>query len=290
MPPRPSSPFSRSVTNRTAQSIARRRMAGGKNGSAARTTPSRYLKNRPQAERYGPANPVADLRGPGAEQFLHVHAAPVAGARAQRHQHHQRHDHRARPVRHLVQVERKPVRQQHDFDRHARHGVPGHLAVQRQLRAGEHVGPFRPAGGQDGLPRPRHVRRVGGIADHLQREIGFHAGREVEGAIVEQRPAAMRALDRAQIHGDLALQVRVHAVEEMLQQHVFGRDGGVGLELEHPVPVRLLPAQQSVARAVDSVRKLARRCGASRISLGKATAPSSVRRRPGSQRRRRSRS
>ncbi len=54
MPPSPSSPFSRSVTKCTDQSIARRRTAAGKNGSAARTIPSRCLKNRPQAERNGP--------------------------------------------------------------------------------------------------------------------------------------------------------------------------------------------------------------------------------------------
>ena len=46
------------------------------------------------------------------------------------------------------------------------------------------------------------------VADHLQREIGLHAGADVEVAVVEQRPAAVRALDAAQIDGDLALRAR----------------------------------------------------------------------------------
>ena len=54
----------------------------------------------------------------------------------------------------------------------------------------------------------------------------------------------------AQIDADLRFQRRIDAVEEMLQQHVFGRDGGVGLQLEHPVPVRvLLPRQRRRRRA-----------------------------------------
>ena len=46
----------------------------------------------------------------------------------------------------------------------------------------------------DRLARPHHVRRIDGIADHLQREIGLHAGAHVERAVLHQRPAAMRAL------------------------------------------------------------------------------------------------
>ena len=60
---------------------------------------------------------------------------------------------------------------------------------------------------QDRLARPRHVRRVDRIADHLEREIGLHAGAHVEGAVVEQRPAAVLALDAAQIDGDLGFEL-----------------------------------------------------------------------------------
>ena len=50
MAPRPSSPFSRSVTKLTAFSIARCRRFAGKNGSIFRTNPSRSVKARDTSE------------------------------------------------------------------------------------------------------------------------------------------------------------------------------------------------------------------------------------------------
>ena len=75
-------------------------------------------------------------------------------------QHEQRHEDGARPVGDLGEVEREPARQQHDLDRHHRHGAPGHLAEQRQQDAGEDVAARRAAARQDRLAGARHVRRV----------------------------------------------------------------------------------------------------------------------------------
>ncbi len=62
----------------------------------------------------------------------------------------------------------------------------------------------------------------------------------------------MRALDAAQIDADLALELGVDRLGEVMpHQHVFGRDGGVGLELEDPVAVRLLPLEQRAGRGLD---------------------------------------
>src|ERR1041385_18244 len=89
------------------------------------------------------------------------------------------------------------------------------------------------------------MRRVDVVADHLQREIGLHAGAHVEGAFVEQRPAAMLALDAAQIDRDRALELGIDRLGQvMTKQHVFGRDRRVGLELEAPVAVGLLGVEQ----------------------------------------------
>ena len=63
----------------------------------------------------------------------------------QRHQHQQRHDDGAAPIRNLVEMERKPPRQQHDLDRHHRHRAPRHEAEQRQHALGEDVGAGRAA-------------------------------------------------------------------------------------------------------------------------------------------------
>ena len=62
---------------------------------------------------------------------------------------------------------------------------------------------------------------------------------------MEQRPAAMPGLDAAKVDADLALQFPIVRLAEILaQQDVLGRDRGVRLELEDPVPVFALLAKQ----------------------------------------------
>jgi hypothetical protein len=93
---------------------------------------------------------------------------------------------------------------------------------------------------------------IDGIADHLQREISFHRRADVERAVAEQRPAAVIALDAAQIDRDLSLQLGIERLAEIVpQQHVFGGNGGVGLELEHPMAVRALLRQQRLRAFLD---------------------------------------
>ena len=106
-------------------------------------------------------------------------------------------------------MEGKPARQQHDLDRHGRHAAPGHCAVEREQEAREDVALRRAAVRQDRLARAAHVRRVKIVADHLEREIGLHARAHVEGAGVNERPAAVLALNAAQIDGDQALEFEI---------------------------------------------------------------------------------
>ena len=251
MPPSPSSPFSRAVTKATA--FVHRALPERKGRLHPAQNPVQHLEEMPPARTERPANPVAHLLRRRAEQLLHPHAARIARLRAQRHQHQQRGGDGARPVRDLVQMEREPARQQHDLHRHHRHAAPRHLAEQRQLRPGEDIAAFGPAGAQNRLAGSPHMRGLRVVADDLQREIRLHAGRQIERAIMEQRPTAMRGLGGAQIVADLALQIGVDPVQKMLEQHVFGRDGRVRLKLEHPVPVGALMPPQRRAGAVDGV-------------------------------------
>ena len=97
----------------------------------------------------------------------------------------------------------------------------------------------------DRLARTHHVRRVDRIADHLQREIGFDAGAHVEIAVVYQRPAAVGALNPAQVIRDLGFQYGVDRLAEvMTKQHILGGNGGIGLQFEDPMPIRLSIAKQ----------------------------------------------
>ncbi len=61
----------------------------------------------------------------------------------------------------------------------------------------------------------------------------------------------MLALGLAQVAGDVALERGLGGAEEMVEQDVFGRNRRVRLELEQPVPVGVLAAEQRVARPRD---------------------------------------
>ena len=203
------------------------------------------------------------------KQFIDADAERIARARLLVHQHQQRHDHGARPIRNPGQVNRKPARQQHDLHRHHWRGTPCHDAEQRQHNAGEHVALDRAAAAKHLLARFLHMRRVRRVTDHLEREVSLHAGAHIELVAVEQRPAAVRVLDTAQIVRDLAFQRGVDRLGQIVpQQDVLGRNRGVGLELEHPVAVGLAIVQHGAARGrnagIDSRR---RRCGGSGLVI-----------------------
>ena len=206
----------------------------------------------PAPARAGRVGDVAALgEGRREEQLGDADPARIARARLGRHQDQQRHDHGPRPVGHLVEVEREPARQQHDLDRHHRHRAPGHLAEQRERDPGEHVAARRPALREDRRPRAAHVRRLGIVADQLQRVVGLDRRAEVALAAGIERPAAVSTLPGAQIDPDPALERVVDVAEKMLVENVFRRDRRVGLELEDPVPVGALQLHEAAPGIVD---------------------------------------
>ena len=151
-------------------------------------------------------------------------------------------------------MERRPHRQQHDLDRQHRHRAPAQHAVESEQEPREDVDAGRAAAAADRLARTRHVRRVDGITDHLQREIGFDAGAHVERAVLHQGPAAMVALRAAQIVGDLGFEGAVDGLGEIVaQQDIFRRYRAVGFQLEHPVPVGLPVTKQRFGRRRDAL-------------------------------------
>ena len=119
------------------------------------------------------------------EKLLDGDPLGVARSRLERLQHQQRHEDGATPIGNLIEVERKPFRQQHDLDRHHRNRAPGDEIEKRQHHPREHVRARGAAARANGLPRADHVGGVDGVTDHLEREIGFHARAHIEGAVVE---------------------------------------------------------------------------------------------------------
>jgi hypothetical protein len=105
------------------------------------------------------------------------------------------------------------------------------------------------------------VRGFGIVTHQFQRIVGFDGGADVDVAIRKQWPAAMTALSVADIPGELAFGVVVDLPEIVVEHDVFGGDGRIGLELEHPMPVVCLARGQPGRGFIDDRidREMARR-------------------------------
>ena len=195
------------------------------------------------------------------EQLSNRDAARIGGAGFKRLQHEQRDHHGARPIGDLVEMKGKPARQKHDLDRHGRNSAPWNGAIERQQEAGEDVALRRAAMGENGFARMSHMRRLDIVADHLERKIGLDAGAHIEWPRVNERPAAMVALNAPKIDGDQALEFEVRLfATKMPQQHIFGRDRRIRLEFETPMAVLVLTGEQRLRGARDvALERLRRR-------------------------------
>ena len=249
MAPRPSSPLSRSSIQFSARRVARSRMRAGIKGSIKR--PSRSAARNTLARKTLAPEVIALLFGRRGEQLADVHVARVLGHRLARAQNEQRHHDGARPIRHLVEMERKPSRQQHDFDGNIGHAAPRDLREQCQRNPGEHIDPGGAALPQDCRARPRHVRRVRAVAGQLQRVVGLDRATQIEVAAMIERPAAVLGLSGAQVAAELCLERGVDLVQEVHHHDVLGRDRAVRLELEQPVSLFILPRNQRIAGIRD---------------------------------------
>ena len=155
-------------------------------------------------------------------------------------------------------MEREPARQQHDLDRHHRHGAPRHLAEQGERDAGEDIAARGPAMGENGFSRAQHMGGVGGVADQLQGIVGFDAGADVEVAALVERPAAVVGLAPPQIDGDLVVDRLVDLAEEMAEQHIFRGNGRIRLEFEAPMAVLMLRGLEVRGDTGDDLSKIRR--------------------------------
>ncbi len=197
---------------------------------------------------------IALLLGRNGEQLAHVHPGGVACHGAQAGEDEQRHHHRARPVAHLGQMERRGLRHQHDLDRDERHRPPGHLAELGQRDQREHIHLAGAAAREDRLACMHHVRRVDIVAGELERVVALHRTRQIEITAVIQRPAAVGGLTCADEVGDPRLQRGIDIADEMHHQDVFGRNRAVGLAFVAPMPVGVLIGEQALPRRLRSPR------------------------------------
>ena len=140
----------------------------------------------------------------------------------------------------------------------ARHGTTPYSASNARVKT---LLPAAPPRARMASRARAHVLRVRRIADHFQREIRFHAGADVELAVMEKRPAAMRALDAAQIGADLCLK---------LARRPLRRDSAAAAHIR-PEWWRRLRARTPSARpgaARSAALRSPRRCAASSAIRG----------------------
>ena len=145
-------------------------------------------------------------------------------------------------------MERKPFRQQHDFDRNEGHSSPRQLPEERQRDAREHIGSSGAAAFEYRRAGAGHVRRLRIISGQFQCVVGLDRAAHVEVATVVQGPSAVNGLMTAQIRGKLVLQRSVDLVQEVHHHDVLGRNRAVRLQLEQPVTLRTLLCGQGIAR------------------------------------------
>ena len=163
----------------------------------------------------------------------------------------QRDEDRARPGRQVVDGERRTAAGR----RASRAGWPGRSPT-TPARTSPGAGACRcwrarrrPAA--DDRARGAHVRRVGRLARHLEREVAEAGDRQLRRAAEVLAPAAagqrLGANDARQIADFVALAT----IEERFNQDEVAFQRGVALQLPLPEPLRRLPRDQPVARGGD---------------------------------------
>ena len=69
---------------------------------------------------------------------------------------------------------------------------------------------------------------------------------------MHERPAAMGALNPTQVICDLGFKYAVYRLVQIVtKQHIFGRNGAIGLQLEYPMPISLAVIEQRPRCRVD---------------------------------------
>jgi hypothetical protein len=156
----------------------------------------------------------------------------------------ERDDGLASPARKVVDVERHPRRQEHQFRWQYWERLPRPEAEQSQPDAREDSGALDTAGAHDVLRCRPHVAGLCRFAAKTQGNVGLNGGRQVRRPTVEVRPGAVRSLlgpDPAQGSRHVAF---LADAEKLTQEEILGVHRHVGFELAFPIAVSVLGGAQ----------------------------------------------
>src|SRR5262249_38653092 len=144
-----------------------------------------------------------------------------------------------------------PAGQEHDLDRHRRDPAPRVLAEEGQRDLGEDVRLDQPPALANPLPGPGHGRVVGRDPAELHGEVRLDRRRQVAGPCLVEVPGPVSRLPLAEVLDGLPLEGPVWRGQEVAEEEILGRDGGVGLELPHPKTGWSLSPKEMILRAAD---------------------------------------
>src|SRR5262249_12527969 len=137
----------------------------------------------------------------------------------------------ARPRRHLIQVEGRPLRKKDYLGGHRRAAVPRILSENREIDSSEAVGCIQSSKRPDHISRAHHMRRIRVVAQELQDKVGFAGSAYFGGTTLVDGPSAFRELFLADVVAGFADPVTFEPADEVHRQDVLGFQDRVAFQL-----------------------------------------------------------
>lgn len=161
----------------------------------------------------------------------------------------ERHDGLAGPAAEVVDIERDPLREEHQLGREFRQVVPFPPPEQGQPDPGEHPARRDPALFPDPPRGAEHVRVVRPVPGQPQCHVRLDGCGQVPRSIVERGPGAVTELLAADEAAGRLYRGGILDSEELAEQEVLGVHGDVGGEVALPPALFVLSAQEVLHRA-----------------------------------------
>src|SRR5438270_6037944 len=168
----------------------------------------------------------------------------------------QRDEHCPAPGGHVVNLKRRPGRQQNHFHWNCRKILPWKLPEQREIQFAESVRPRNAAQPHEIFARFAHEWQLRRVTSELQREVTFNRGVDFARAAEINVPATVRKLPFQNVTGAPFLQIHINLTQPMHEQHEVRAKCAIDQQLAAPVPIWPLLTEKILLRARDRARKL----------------------------------
>ena len=160
----------------------------------------------------------------------------------------------ARPAPEVVDVERDPWWEQHQFRGQDRQALPGPLAEESQPDPREDTTRPNSPGRSNERRGAFHVRCLDRVSRQPQRHVRLSGGREISGTAEIGTPGSVLSLARADPPRRRSRLLRGPDAEELAEEKVLGVHRDIGLQFALPPTLRVLFSAQRTGRSLQAVR------------------------------------